>query len=199
LIPQRGTVTASALELALELSDGNIFLAGMDLSVCGIRSHARPNGFDHLLFGSATRLRPVYTQYFLRSSGIKSGGSLDVYAAWFKGRIGSFPKRVFSLGNNHEVFDGLMRDCPLGGNGNSRTYMENHFEPVNQADIPGGRARLAVEALCAALGDPRYAQTLCAELSPLLFPSQTEVPSEKISADELGHALRDIAKRYYNV
>jgi len=191
LIPQRGTVTASALDLALELSGGNIFLAGMDLSVCDIRSHARPNGFDHLLFGAATRLRPVYTQYFIRSGGIKSGGSLDVYAAWFKSRLGSFPKRVFSLGGNHEVFDELARENSFGGNGNSRVSGRNHFEPVKQADIPEGRARRAAEAIIAALGDPRYAQTLCAELSPLLFPSQTEVP-----ADEITGVLREIAGRY---
>jgi len=211
LIPQRGTVTASALELALEISNGNIFLAGMDLSVCDIRSHARPNGFDHLLFGCATRLRPVYTQYFLRSRDIKSGGSLDVYAAWFKSRVASFPKRVFSLGGNHEVFDDLKRDCLLGDDGNSRTpgreqegnhellvrrpsvLVEEHFEPVKQADIPEGRARRAAEAISAALGDNKFAPALRGELSPLLFPSQTEVP-----ADEIAGALREIAKRYDN-
>jgi hypothetical protein len=192
LIPQRGTVTASALDLALELSGGNIFLAGMDLSVCDIRSHARPNGFDHLLFGCASRLRPVYTQYFLRSGGIKSGGSLDVYAAWFKSRIGSFPKQVFSLGGNHEVFDKLTQDCPPGGNGNSRIHAEDHFEPVNPTVIPEDRAMRAAETLYAALGDPRYAQTLCAELSPLLFPSETDVP-----AQEIAKALQDIARRFY--
>jgi len=193
LIPQRGTVTASALELALELSNGNIFLAGMDLSVCDIRSHARPNGFDYLLFGSASRLRPVYTQYYMRSGGIKAGGSLDVYAAWFKSRIASFPKRVFSLGNNHEVFDSLARDCLPEGDGNNPARGREHFELVNPAVFPQGRVRRAVETISAALSDPQYAQTLLAELSPLLFPSRTEVP-----ADELVHALRDIAKRYYN-
>jgi len=198
LIPQRGTVTASALELALELSNGNIFLAGMDLSVCDIRSHARPNGFDHLLFGTATRLQPVYTQYFIRSGNIKSGGSLDVYAAWFKARIGSFPKRVFSLGSNHEVFDSLSREGLSIKNILPRSYteygvLEDHFELVNTAVIPKGRARRAAEALSAALGDPRYAQTLCAELSPLLFPSQTDVPAQEIAG-----ALQDIAKRYYD-
>ena len=192
LIPQRGTVAASALELALELSGGNIFLAGMDLSVCDIRSHARPNGFDHLLFGCATRLRPVYTQYFLRSGGIKSGGSLDVYAAWFKSRIGSFPKRIFSLGGNHEVFNGLVRENPFGGNGNSRVSGRDNFEPVKQADIPEGRVRRAVEAISAALGDSQYASALKTELAPLLFPSQTDVPAEEVAG-----ALRKIAKQYY--
>ena len=193
LIPQRGTVTASALELALELSNGPIFLAGMDLSVCDIRSHARPNGFDYLFFGTATRLRPVYTQYFIRSGNIKSGGSLDVYAAWFKSRLSSLPKRVFSLGNNHEVFDELTRDCPFEGNGNKRTHAEEHFELVKPAVIPEGRARRAEKAISAALDDPRYAQTLCAELSPLLYPSQTDVPAQEIAG-----VLHDIAKRYYD-
>jgi len=194
LIPQRGTVTACALELALELSNGNIFLAGMDLSVRDIRSHARPNGFDHLFFGRATRLRPVYTQYFLRSGTIKAGGSLDVYAAWFKSRIASFPKRVFSLGANHEVFDSLARVEPPGGNGSGRTPGREHFEPVNQGGrIPKGRVRRAADAICAALGDPRYAPALKTEIAPLLFPSQTDA-----SADEIAGALRDIAKRYYD-
>jgi hypothetical protein len=198
LIPQRGTVTASALELALELSGGNIFLAGMDLSVCDIKSHARPNGFDYLFFGSATRLRPVYAQYFVRSGLIKAGGSLDVYAAWFKSRLASFPQRVFSLGANHEVFDGIARVDPPEHAGSGGTRAWERFEPVCQDGSPEGRARLAAEAICAALGDPRYVRELKAELAPLLFPSQTDVPSEKISADEIAHALRDIAKRYYN-
>jgi hypothetical protein len=193
MIPQRGTVTASALELALELSNGNIFLSGMDLSVCDIRSHARPNGFDYLFFGSASRLRPVYTQYFIRSGGIKSGGSLDVYAAWFKSRMGSYPKRIFSLGGNHEVFNGVALETPFAGNENNRTPGQDHFESVNQAAIPGGRAKRAAEAVTAALGDPKYAKTLCAELSPLLFPSQTGVPAQDVAG-----TLYDIAKRYYD-
>jgi len=191
LIPQRGTVTASALELALELSKEKIFLAGMDLSVCGIRSHARPYGFDHLFFGSASRLRPVYTQYFIRSLGIKEGGSHDVYAAWFKSRLGSFPGRVFSLGSNHEVFNGIARENPLGGNRKRGGRARDYFQAAKPETK--GRARLAADALCAALGDPQYAPALVSELSPLLFPSQTGVPAQEISG-----ALRDIAKRYYD-
>jgi hypothetical protein len=192
-IPQRGTVTASALELALEISNGGIFLAGMDLSVCGIRSHARPNGFDHLFFGCASRLQPVYTQYFYRLSGIKDGGSLDVYAAWFKTRLGSFPKRVFSLGGNHEVFNSIARENPFAGNGSGRVRAEDYFEPVKQAVSHEGRVRRAAGAVISSLGDPQYASTLALELSPLLFPSRTDV-----TAQEIAGALREIAEQYYD-
>jgi hypothetical protein len=193
LIPQRGTVTASALELALEIGNGGIFLAGMDLSVRGIRSHARPNGFDHMFFGRASRLRPVYTQYYIRSYGIKDGGSLDVYASWFKTRLGSFPKRVFSLGGNHEVFNSIARENLFTGNGSGRVRAEDHFEPVKQAVSPEGRVRRAAEAVISSLGDPKYAPALALELSPLLFPSQTNVP-----AHEIADAIRKIAERYYD-
>jgi hypothetical protein len=193
LIPQRGTVTASALELALEISNGGIFLAGMDLAVRDIRSHARPNGFDPLLFGSASRLLPVYSQYFIRSSLIKSGGSLDVYASWFKSRLGSLPKRVFSLGPSHEVFGGLSRGNPFEGSGGGGAKTEDHFEPVKTSDIPGGRVRRAAEAITTALGDKQYAPTLIAELSPLLFPLRTDA-----AAGEISGALNEIAKRYYD-
>jgi hypothetical protein len=105
LVPQRGTVTASALELAMVLGKGEIFLAGMDLGVQDIRTHARPYGFDYLFFGTASRLRPLYSQYFTRSGDMKAGGSYDVYAAWFGNRLSSLPQRVFTLGGNHAVFE----------------------------------------------------------------------------------------------
>jgi hypothetical protein len=187
LIPQRGTVTACALELALELSGGNIFLAGMDLSVSDIRSHARPNAFDPLLFGGASRLQPVYNQYFIRSGAIKAGKSLDVYAAWFKTRLGSLPKRIFSIGPNHEVFGSLARETLFTDNANSRAEAEDHFKPEKQA--AQGRARRAAQALTEALGDMRYAPTLIAELSPLLFPSRKDV-----QAAEIAMALEEVAK-----
>jgi hypothetical protein len=206
LIPQRGTVTASALELALELTDGDIFLAGMDLSVSGIRSHARPYGFDYLFFGSATRFQPVYTRYFVRSRDIKSGGSHDVYAAWFKSRLAALPTRVFSLGANHEVFNGIARKELSMKNILPRSYTELHgVKKTNRSSCDKdyfmavkpentkGRARRAAEALIAALGDPRYAPALTLELSPLLFPSRTEA-----SAQEISGAISDIAKRYYD-
>jgi len=200
-VPQRGTVAASALELALELGGGDIFIAGMDFSVSGIRSHARPNGFDYLLFGNATRLRPVYTSYFVRSGGIKAGGSLDVYAAWFKNRLdaGAFPKRIFSIGPNHEV---VRRLAPLktpagyGNGGPGRPprapAFAERFEPVIRADVPGDRAGRAAEAVVSALGDSRYARTLAAELSPLLFPARKDVPPEEIAG-----AVLSVAGRYY--
>jgi hypothetical protein len=178
LIPQRGTVTASALDLALTLSTGNIFLAGMDLAVQDIRSHARPYGFDHLFFGAASRLRPVYSQYFIRSGDIKAGGSHDVYAAWFKNRIASWPRRVFSLGGNHAAFEDSLPTIPLTSMSHN---VADCFRLVEANHSPADRRSRAVDTLVAALDNPQYAAALTGELAPLLFPSRPDVPPAEIA------------------
>jgi len=189
LVPQRGTVTASALELALALSSGNIFLAGMDLAIPDIQSHARPYGFDHLFYGTASRLRPVYSQYFTRSREIKAGGSHDVYAAWFKNKIASWPARIFSLGGNHAVLENtLPRTPPVTKNGERQ--ISDCFEIMTLNGSPEERRGRAAETLIAALGNPQYATALSGELAPLLFPSNPAVP-----LDDIAEALRGIARR----
>jgi len=184
LIPQRGTVTASALELAFVLSSGNIFLAGMDLAVRDIRSHARPYGFDHLFFGTASRLRPMYSQCFSRSTEMKAGGSHDVYAAWFKNKIASWPKRIFSLDGNHAAFEGNLPALPLTHQdaGRNRTAQKTGCFKLAAADYsPTERRGRAVETLIAALDNPQYAAELTGELAPLLFASRSDVkPAEVV-------------------
>jgi hypothetical protein len=194
LIPQRGTVTASALELAMLISKGNIFLAGMDLSVCGIKSHARPYGFDHLFFGTASRFSPVYSQYFTRSGNIKAGGSHEVYADWFKNRLGSLPRRIFSLGENHAAFGGITGKCPFP---NSKPLAEmpaqgapgnGYFRPMTVNGSPSGRCRQAAETLAGALRGPQYGSALAGELAPLLFPAETNILPEDIAESLSGIA-----------
>jgi len=168
LIPQRGTVTASALDLALILSGGAIFLAGMDLAVQDIRSHARPYGFDHLFWGAASRLRPVYAQCFSRSADIKAGGSHDVYAAWFKNKIASWPQRIYSLGGNHAAFEHNLPAMPLTVAAAKAGQAADCFQLVPAHNNPAERRNHAIATLIAALGNPHYAAQLTGELAPLL-------------------------------
>jgi hypothetical protein len=183
VIPQRGTVTASALELALNLSSGNIYLAGMDLSVRDLRSHARPYGFDHLLYGRASRLNPVYSQTFTRSNEIRGGRSHEVYASWFKSRLETLPDRIFSLEGNHPVFKNLPKALPAAS-GTGAVFRFREF-PLG----PGGAAiDLALGALDRAFGDPRFSEILQKELSPLLGGTD--------GADSTRKEIRNLAAAY---
>jgi hypothetical protein len=186
-IPQRGTVTASAIELAMALTNGSIFLAGMDLSVKDIMSHARPYGFDHLFFGIASRFRPVYSPCFFRSEDIRAGGSHDVYAAWFKTTIASWPNRIFSLGENNAVFVNALPESVLSGGERQRDV----FKTITINMIPAKRGEYAVDILTTALHDTQHSAALINELAPLLFPSRLDV-----EAVDLAKALQDIAGQY---
>ena len=96
-LPQRGTVTASALDLAFTLSDGNIFIAGIDLANSDIRSHVRPYSLDYLMEGKAERKNPLYSQVYKRSTLLKQGGAYDVYASWFKNSLSYIQDSFFLL------------------------------------------------------------------------------------------------------
>jgi hypothetical protein len=172
IIPQRGTVTASALELALVLSSGPIYLAGMDLAIRDIRTHVRPYGFDHLFYGTASRLRPVYSQCFVRSAAMRQGGSHAVYAAWFKNQLAVWPRRIFSMGENHAIFNHSAPDNAPRAAAAWRGYFI-------ETAISGRRGK-AAEALIRAMDEPRCSAILRDELAPLLFP------------DAAGAAVREI-------
>lgn len=181
VIPQKGTVTAAALELALLLSCENIYLAGLDLAVSDIRTHARPYGFDHLFDSVSGRFKPVYSQVFSRSLLMKEGGSMDVYAAWFKNELSLLPKRIFSLGESNKIFKAFTpsesesrekRDC---------------FKILRLNDTNDFCGR-GLSSLFSALKNSLYSGDLKAELIPLLFPGKSS-----ITDNELETALREAA------
>jgi hypothetical protein len=172
IIPQRGTVTASAVDLALVLSDGDIFLAGMDLSLRDIRSHVRPYGFDYLSFGSANRFSPVYSKYFYRSGLTRGGGSMDIYASWFKNQLALWPKRIFSLGGSNPVFENAL---PLERENKKNS---DYFKIVNEN--PDKFSERGVSALLSALKNPEYARNIKTELVSLLSGGKKELTETEL-------------------
>ncbi|MDR1058446.1 MAG: DUF115 domain-containing protein [Treponema sp.] len=171
-LPQRGTVAASALDLALLLTGREIFLAGLDFSHRDIRSHARPYALDRLQEEGANRLNPLYRQRFFRSSAIAAGGSHGIYAAWFKEQINKQPGRIYPLGD-----DSLSGAVPpatgrSGGAGEAGAALR---APFRTASLPAPDPRAAgLLALGEALEAPRLGERLRAELGPLLFPGREE-------------------------
>jgi hypothetical protein len=178
IISQKGTVTATAVELALALSGENIFLAGMDLSVKDIRTHVKPYGFDYLFFKNAQRLKPVYSEFFVRSKLLKDGGSMDIYAAWYKNQLELWPKRIFSIGESNEIFTNSTHSA-------HETFIKetnDYFKTVKTSEDTAGFCKRGVTALCSALKDSRYKESLKTELIPLLFPNEKEVSDNVLEA-----------------
>jgi hypothetical protein len=59
-----GTVSASALELALRISEASIVLAGLDFRFRDVHSHVRPNAVELLLRAGQSRLAPLHHRLF---------------------------------------------------------------------------------------------------------------------------------------
>ena len=91
---QLGTVTATATRLALNLTTGTVYLAGVDMAARDLRSHARGHSFEAYHLHRTDRLHPILTTYLggtiARESGNNPGvngwrvsADLDIYAGWF--------------------------------------------------------------------------------------------------------------------
>jgi hypothetical protein len=166
-LPQRGTVTASALDLAFFLTRGRVFIAGMDLSHRDIRTHARPYSFERFREERANRLYPVYTQDFFRSRTIAAGGSHGIYASWFSRQLAAYPGRLFPLGNNHPLFKGPANPETEAAGEEGPAGLSRQFW-VNRQDLAGRAAALLLKAL----KDDRNSAALTGELAPLLLPDE---------------------------
>ena len=186
-LPQRGTVAATALDLAFSLSKEDIYIAGIDFANLDIRSHARPYSFDRFIDEKAGRMDPVYSQTYKRSSLLKAGGSYDVYASWFQKQLALYPRRLHSLGSNNPLF-GVMENTAILPKAAAETEGPVNFRTVtlNSSGSPSQKACAILEA---AMQDPRSKTELEKELSSLLFPGK-----EAVSVDEIINAIRPLAR-----
>jgi hypothetical protein len=161
--PQRGTVTAAALDLAFLLCRGRVYIAGTDLGSRDIQTHARPYSFERLLAEKAVRLNPAYSQNFVRASTLAASGSNGIYAQWFARQ--SWPDRLFSLGNNNAVFNQHAADLPPPDGEGEKP------EPAAIVSLQDQRAaEKALETLLGTLDMEAAGKTILDELAPLLFP-----------------------------
>ncbi|MDR0568028.1 MAG: DUF115 domain-containing protein [Spirochaetaceae bacterium] len=184
-LPQRGTVTATALDLAFSVTSGPVAITGMDLAHRDIRAHARPNSLEQRLEEKACRFSPAYARMFDRSYGISAGGSLSVYAEWFSRQIPSYPKRLYAIGDNHPAFKDLKQwDPPVNG-------ISGGHSPFGIRTIPAGTelAKQGKAILLRALRAPQTSARIRRELGPLLFPDDADLSLDKL-CDRISLSLK---------
>jgi hypothetical protein len=164
-LPQRGTVTATALDLAFRLCRGPIYIAGTDLGHRDILTHARPHSFERLLTEKASRLNPAYSQQFFRACAPASSGSHGIYAQWFARQMDAYPDRLLSLGKNSAVFNKRSADTvrPDAGGGKPASA---EIVSLQDRNVPEG----ALKTLLEALDMEAAGKTIVEEIGPLLFP-----------------------------
>lgn len=165
-LPSRGTVAATAVDIALAVTTGPVYVAGLDLACDGERCHARPYAFDELHRDGQTRLRPAAAIAFDRARTAENTGALEVYADWFATRFRSAPYagRVRALGAVHPKLGYLPRSDALEAEGSADEPRLALF----QAESPGPvRAAAAAAALKKAVAEDGRAADEVAALTGL--------------------------------
>ncbi|MDR1363721.1 MAG: DUF115 domain-containing protein [Spirochaetaceae bacterium] len=170
--PQRGTVSASAVDLALHISGGAIYTAGINFSHKDIRSHAKPYAFDALLADAASRFSPLYTLQFERSGAIIKSGANSIYANWFSGQ--NYPRKIYPITDSDRAFDKKARNIAadkLGLSGNFNPSSRLAFS--KQKRVYSRTVTRFIAALIAALespsAPPAAKEKLTLELSNMLL------------------------------
>ncbi|MFW5785716.1 MAG: 6-hydroxymethylpterin diphosphokinase MptE-like protein [bacterium] len=93
-IGQLGTVTATATRLALTLTTGPVYLAGVDMATRDIISHIRGHSFEEYHLARSDRMSPLLTTLLARAvdregadtrrpDGWRVAVDLEIYADWF--------------------------------------------------------------------------------------------------------------------
>ncbi len=139
-IPTLGTVTASALELALKHCSGEIILCGLDFCYKDILSHARPNLFDSLMMIEANRLAPYYSRTYTRAADFaplrqmerRTSLPLKTYAGWFSKR--PLSKRVLRCSPTPLKIDGIEEIQIRTMKNRLRPYLNERFRKVPEID-----------------------------------------------------------------
>ena len=186
IIPQRGTVTAAALDLALLLSSGSVYLAGMDLSNNDIRTHVKPYAFDGIFYEKANRFRPFYSVSFTRASLLKEGGSMNIYAGWFKDL--QITRPIFSLTENN-IFKYSKPEKLTKIKNKNEIFKAAEYNKISESNKKNNSTQaenIALNALFSAMKKPHLADTINKELSPLLSPAD----GKYITKDEIIKELR---------
>jgi hypothetical protein len=114
-LQEMGTVSITALHLALGMGSGPVAFAGLDMADLGLREHARPHAFDSIRQNYDDRLRPWHSEAGklrlarprrLVGSWEKSV-QLSTYEAYFERNAGAFSGRVFRLRSSAPEIAGL--------------------------------------------------------------------------------------------
>ncbi|GHU38789.1 hypothetical protein FACS1894190_01160 [Spirochaetia bacterium] len=152
--PQRGTVSAAALDLAFILTRGNIFLTGIDFSNDDIKTHCGCYSFDTIFRNSSCRLNPYYDKKFKRCKVTGNSLQYSIYRNWFNDNI-------YTKKNVYSIDDLVINNMNTGNINYTTTKINGHKNTSIITNV--------TKSLLEALSLPETKEQINKELSALSF------------------------------
>lgn len=158
---QNGTVSGTAVEFALALTSGNVYLCGLDLATAQGFQHTQPNALEQYHAAHDDRLRTTHTR--LTASATAARGSLAVYRDWFVSVSERLEKRVFRLSDSYDFAHklGNIRDVSWDIFSASTADKAQRFPSIEQIRLASSdRKQLLAELLPELFATDRYDREL---------------------------------------
>ena len=95
---RNGTISGTALEFALSITDKNVYMAGLDLESNRGFVHIQPNELEISAEAKDYRLKTKDSRIFSQG---RESDSLKIYRNWFKDNSKKFKSRVFRVYNDY--------------------------------------------------------------------------------------------------
>lgn len=95
---RNGTISGTAVELALSLSNENIFLCGIDLEASSGFVHTQPNELEIENSLKDIKIKPIDNRTFIQG---RDSTQLEMYRNWFINQSEIYKNKVFRLSDNH--------------------------------------------------------------------------------------------------
>ncbi|MBR5867306.1 MAG: motility associated factor glycosyltransferase family protein, partial [Spirochaetaceae bacterium] len=139
---RNGTVSGTAVELALSLTSSDIYACGLDLACSKGFQHTQPNALENDKIPMDFRLKNKETRIY---PGEKANGSLNIYREWFSMQNGDFAKRLKRLTTKDCLYESSL------GNIETITWDKINFESSTEQikkpeiiknDIPSHKERI---------------------------------------------------------
>jgi hypothetical protein len=180
LLPQRGTVVASGIDLAFLLTEGGVYTAGFDLSHIDILTHTRPYRFDDDMLLRSIRTNVYYNQKFKRAYSISKTESGKIYSQWFEKQKSYYPRPVTTI----DCFD---KSANLNF---SMLPFSNFIIETKYIAVTNPVAKI-INTISGALLNSHMKDPLKKEIIDLLFPHNKDTSCTDLIAE-----MENIAKPY---
>lgn len=101
---RNGTISGTAVELALSLTSSNVFMCGVDLEASSGFVHTQPNELEIENSIKDNRLNTIDNRTFTQG---RDSVQLELYRNWFISKSDDFNRRVYRISDNHHFFNSL--------------------------------------------------------------------------------------------
>ncbi|MGI5091106.1 6-hydroxymethylpterin diphosphokinase MptE-like protein [Treponema socranskii] len=103
-IERNGTVSGSALDFARSITDGSVFLCGLDMAPASGLQHAQPNVLEEEEAASYMKTYPNETK---NSASRFASGALELYRKWFRSLPKTRVKNVYRFAHDYRFSNTL--------------------------------------------------------------------------------------------